>query len=113
MQGFSLHAAVRCGADERQALDRRTGAMQRGRASRAEVEDAWHDGTAHLAMSPLEFMQRLAARAIEERPWVARAAAAPAPDRFRGVLAPNAELRGCSSVSSRSTSNTARTAAAS
>ena len=48
MQGFSLHAAVRCGANERQALeqlcryitrpaqDRRTRAMHRGRPRRAE-----------------------------------------------------------------------------
>jgi hypothetical protein len=30
--------------------------MQRGRPSRPEAEDAWHDGTTHLVMS-LEFMQ--------------------------------------------------------
>lgn len=61
-------------------------------------------------MSPLEFMQRLAARATEGRPMGTRAAAATAPDRFgvrrtslrevsgprcanHGVLAPNAKLR--------------------
>ena len=52
MQGFSLHAAVRCAGDERKSLeplcrtithpaqDRRTRAMQRGRAGGAEAEDA-------------------------------------------------------------------------
>ena len=51
MQGFSLHAAVRCGADERQRLeqlcryitrpaqDRRTRAVQQRRTGRAQAED--------------------------------------------------------------------------
>jgi len=42
---------------------------------RAEGADlAWRDGTTHLVMSPLEFMQRLAAGATEGRPSGARAA---------------------------------------
>ncbi len=47
-------------------------------------QTSWRDGTTHLVMSPLEFIQRLAA-------WV------PRPRlhliRFHGVLAPNAKLR--------------------
>ena len=51
MQGFSLHAAVRCGADERQRLeqlcryitrpaqDRKTRAVQQRRTGRAQAED--------------------------------------------------------------------------
>jgi len=42
------------------------------------------DGTAHIVMSPLEFMQRLAALVL--RPKLN-------PIRFHGVLAPNAKLR--------------------
>ena len=45
-----------------------------------KLKTPWRDGTTHLVMSPLEFMQRLAARAIEERPSVARATATAAPD---------------------------------
>ena len=33
-----------------------------------KLKTPWRDGTTHLVMSPLDFMQRLAARAIEERP---------------------------------------------
>ena len=47
-----------------------------------KLKTPWRDGTTHLVMSPLEFMQRLAARAIEERPSVARATATPAPHPF-------------------------------
>ena len=43
----------------------------------------WHDGTTHLVMSQLEFMQRLAA--LVPRPRLHQI-------RFHGVLAPNAEL---------------------
>ena len=45
-----------------------------------KLKTPWRDGTTHLVMSPLEFMQRLAARAIEERPSVALATATPAPN---------------------------------
>ena len=53
----------------------------------------WRVGTTHLVMSPLELMQRLAARATEGRLSCARATAQAAPYRFHGVLAPNAKLR--------------------
>ena len=45
---------------------------------------AWRDGTTHLVMSPLEFMQRLAALVPRPRLHLIR---------FHGVLAPNAKLR--------------------
>jgi hypothetical protein len=41
----------------------------------ARLTTPWRDGTTYLVMYPLEFMQRLAARAIEERLSVAHAAA--------------------------------------
>ena len=73
INGFSLHAAVRCGADDRQALEqlcryftRPALANERVQANAAEqvvlkLKTPWRDGTTHLVMSPLEFMQRLAA----------------------------------------------------
>ena len=42
-----------------------------------QLKSAWRDGTTHIRMSPLEFMQRLHLHLI----------------RFHGVLAPNAGLR--------------------
>ena len=80
--GFSLHAAVRCGADERQALEQLcryiTGpalANERVQCNAAgqvvlKLKTAWRDGTTHLVMSPLEFMQRLAA--LVPRPLAGR-----------------------------------------
>jgi hypothetical protein len=47
-----------------------------------KLKTPWRDGTTHLVMSPLEFMQRLAARATEGRPSGTRAAAEVAPDPF-------------------------------
>ncbi len=48
------------------------------------TKTAWRDGTTHLVMSPLEFMQRLAALVPRPRLHLIR---------FHGVLAPNAKLR--------------------
>jgi len=45
-----------------------------------KLKTAWRDGTTHIMMSPLEFMQRLAARAAEGRLSCARAAAQAASD---------------------------------
>jgi hypothetical protein len=73
MQGFSLHAAVRCGADDRRALEqlcryitRPALANERVQCNAAgqvvlKLKTPWRDGTTRLVMSPLEFMQRLAA----------------------------------------------------
>jgi hypothetical protein len=69
--GFS--AAVRCGADERRALERLCRHITRPAlaneqvqcnavgAGRAQAEGSWRDGTMHLVMSPPEFMRHLAA----------------------------------------------------
>ncbi|MCZ2438598.1 MAG: transposase, partial [Burkholderiales bacterium] len=47
-----------------------------------ELETPWRDGTTHLVMSPLEFMQRLAATATQGRPSGTRAAAAVVPHQI-------------------------------
>ena len=72
INGFSLHAAVRCGADERLALEqlcrlitRPALANERVRRNTSgqgalKLKTPWRDGTTHPVMSP-EFMQRLAA----------------------------------------------------
>ena len=95
-QGFSLHAAVRCDADERQRLEqlcryitRPALANERVQTNAAgqvvlKLKTAWRDGTTHIVMSPLEFMQRLAALVPRPRLHLIR---------FHGVLAPNAKLR--------------------
>ena len=91
-----LHAAVRCGADDRQALEqlcryitRPALANERVQTNAAgqvvlKLKTPWRDGTTHLVMSPLEFMQRLAALVPRPRLHLIR---------FHGVLAPNAKLR--------------------
>ena len=96
ISGFSLHAAVRCGADDRQALEqlcryitRPALANERVQTNAAgqvvlKLKTPWRDGTTHLVMSPLEFMQRLAALVPRPRLHLIR---------FHGVLAPNAKLR--------------------
>jgi len=49
-----------------------------------QLKSPWRDGTTHISMSPLEFMQRLAALVPRPRLHLTR---------FHGVLAPNARLR--------------------
>ena len=49
-----------------------------------QLESAVKDGTTHIVMAPLEFMQRLAALVPRPRLHLIR---------FHGVLAPNAKLR--------------------
>ena len=68
--GFSLHAAVRCGAHQRQELERlcryitrpaiANERLKRNRAGDVvlQLKSAFRDGTTHIVMSPLEFMQR-------------------------------------------------------
>ena len=94
--GFSLHAAVRCAPEDRQALEqlcryitRPALANERVQTNAAgqvvlKLKTPWRDGTTHLVMSPLEFMQRLAA--LVPRPKLHLI-------RFHGVLAHNAKLR--------------------
>ena len=68
--GFSLHAAVRCGAHQRKELERLCRTITRAIAFERlkrdgsgdvvlQLKSAWRDGTTHIRMSPLEFMQRL------------------------------------------------------
>ena len=73
IDGFSLHPAVCCGADDRRALEQLCRYITRPALTKERVQTdaagqvvlklktAWRDGTRHLVMSPLEFMQRLAA----------------------------------------------------
>ena len=49
-----------------------------------QLKSAWRDGTTHIKMLPLKFMQRLAALVPRPRLHLIR---------FRGVLAPHARLR--------------------
>ncbi|MDP9129165.1 MAG: transposase [Candidatus Binatota bacterium] len=59
--------------------------LLRGRGvSKWIVHSAFKNGTTHVVMSPLEFMQRLAALVPRPRLHLIR---------FHGVLAPNAKLR--------------------
>ena len=92
IDGFSLHAAVRCGADDRQALEQLCRYITRPALANERVQTnaagqvvlrlktPWRDGTTHLVMSPLEFMQRLAALVPRPRLHLIR---------FHGVLAPH------------------------
>jgi len=64
-QGFSLHAAVRCDADERQRLEQLCRTITRPELANERVQinaagqgvlklkTAWRDGTTHIVMSPL------------------------------------------------------------
>jgi hypothetical protein len=96
IEGFSLHAAVRVEAHEPKRLEQLCRYITRPALSDERVQlnaagqvelklkAPWRDGTTHLVMSPLEFMQRLAA--LVPRPQLHLI-------RFHGVLAPNAKLR--------------------
>jgi hypothetical protein len=95
-QGFSLHADTRCGPQQRQKLERlcryitrpALGHKRLRRTPAGEVvlqlKTPYRDGTTHLVMTPLEFLQRLAALVPRPRLHLIR---------FHGVLAPNAALR--------------------
>ena len=87
---------MRCAADDRPALEqlcryitRPALANERVQTNAAgqvvlKLKTPWRDGTTHLVMSPLEFMQRLAALVPRPRSHLIR---------FHGALAPNAKLR--------------------
>ena len=95
-QGFSLHADTRCGPHQRQTLERlcryitrpALGHKRLRRTPAGEIvlqlKTPYRDGTTHLVMSPLEFLQRLAALVPRPRLHLIR---------FHGVLAPHAALR--------------------
>jgi len=94
--GFSLHAAVRCGAHQRKQLEplcryitRAAIANERLKRNRAgqvvlQLKSPWRDGTTHIVMSPLQLMQRLAALLPRPRLHLIR---------LHGVLAAHANLR--------------------
>ena len=104
LHGFTLHAAVRWGADQRKELEhlcryitRPAIANERLKRNRAgqvvlQLKSPYKDGTTHIVMEPLEFMERLAALVPRPRlhliPFDRLRAG-----RFHGVLAPNAKLR--------------------
>jgi len=91
--GFSLHAGVRCAADQRSELEhlcryitRPAIANERLSVNHAgqvvlKLKTPYRDGTSHLVMSALEFMQRLAALVPRPRLHLIR---------FHGALAPHA-----------------------
>jgi len=95
-QGFSLHADTHCGPQQRDTFERlcryitrpALGHKRLRRTPAGEVvlqlKTPYRDGTTHLVMSPLEFLQRLAALVPRPRLHLIR---------FHGVLAPNAALR--------------------
>jgi hypothetical protein len=71
--GFSLHAGLRCGAEQRQELEQlcryitrptlANGRLRRNRTGDVvlRLKSPYQDATTHVVISPLEFMQRLAA----------------------------------------------------
>jgi Putative transposase len=113
IDGFSLHAAVRVEAHDRKRLEQLCRYITRPALSDERVQlnaagqvelklkTPWRDGTTHLVMSPLEFMQRLAALVPRPRLHLIRFGVrvtslrevSGPPLREHGVLAPNAKLR--------------------
>jgi hypothetical protein len=94
-QGFSLHAEVRLAINQRHQLEhlcryltRPAIAHERLTLNRAsdvvlQLKSPYRDGTTHIVMSPLEFMQPLAALVPRPRWHLIRC---------HGGLAPNAKL---------------------
>ena len=72
-QGFSLHAGVRCEANDRQGIEQLCRYITRPAISNErlainrdgnvvlKLKTAWRNGTTHIVLTPMEFMQRLAA----------------------------------------------------
>ena len=94
--GFSLHAGVHCEANDRQGIEqlcryitRPAIANERLSVNREgnvvlKLKTPWRNGATHIVLTPMEFMQRLAALVPRPRLHLIR---------FHGVLAPNAKLR--------------------
>jgi len=94
--GFSLHAGVAAGADERKKVERlcryiARPAIATGRLSltsqgqvRYTLKTPYRDGTTHVVFEPLDFMARLAA--LVPRPRVHLT-------RYHGVFAPHSRWR--------------------
>ena len=94
--GFSLHAATRISANDKDNLERLCNYVSRpplARGSLAQISDdeysfklktPWSDGTTHLILSPMELIEKLAALVPPPRINLVR---------YHGVLAPNAKNR--------------------
>ncbi len=94
--GFSLHAGVHCGANDRQGIEqlvryitRPAVANERLSINREgnvvlKLKTPWRNSATHIVLTPLQFMQRLVALVPRPRLHLIR---------FHGVLAPNAKLR--------------------
>ena len=94
--GFSLHAGVRCEANDRKGIEQLCRYITRPAISNErlsinregnavlKLKTPWRNGTTHIVLTPMEFMQRLAALVPRPRLHLIR---------FHGVLAPNAKLR--------------------
>jgi len=107
--GFSLHAGVRCVMNQRKELEHLCRYITRPAIANERLtlnnsgqvvltlKTPYRDGTTHIVMSPLEFMQRLAALVPRPRLNLIRLAsfrfAKYLLTPFHGVLAPNAKLR--------------------
>jgi hypothetical protein len=95
-EGFSLHAGVHCEANDRQGIEQLCRYITRPAISNErlsinrdgnvllKLKTPWRNGTTHIVLTPMEFMQRLAALVPKPRLHLIR---------FHGVLAPNAKLR--------------------
>jgi hypothetical protein len=96
ISGFSLHAGVACNKGERKKLEhlcryisRPPVAEERLRVNERgqvvyKLKRAYDDGTTHIVLSPLEFMERLAS--LVPRPRVNLS-------RYHGIFAPHAKYR--------------------
>lgn len=93
--GFRLHAAVRWRTDQRAELEQRcyiarsaiaNERLKRNRTGQVvlQLKSPYKNGTTHIVIEPLKFMERLAALMPRPRLHLIR---------FHGVLAPNAKLR--------------------
>jgi hypothetical protein len=95
-RGFSLHAATRVEAGERERLERLCRYVIRPPLAAGKLQEIdddtlaftlktpWSDGTTHLLLSPLELIEKLAALVPPPRLNLVR---------YHGVLAPNAASR--------------------
>ena len=96
ISGFSLHAGVHCAAEDRKGIEQLARYITRPAIANErlainrdgnvvlKLKTAWRNGTTHIVLTPMEFMQRLAALVPRPRLHLIR---------FHGVLAPNAKLR--------------------
>jgi hypothetical protein len=104
VNGFSLHAGVWAGANDRQKLERICRYIARPAVSNERIEltecghvkytlkTPYRDGTTHVYFNPLDFIARLAALVPKPRVNLTR---------FHGVFAPNSKLRSQVTLSGR------------